>query len=61
MALFEKGVDGVGYLLKERVGDAADLVNALTTVAAADRSLTPRWSRNSSVAGRYPNPRRYPG
>jgi DNA-binding NarL/FixJ family response regulator len=42
MALLEKGVDGVGYLLKERVGDAADLVNALTTVAAGGSVIDPK-------------------
>jgi DNA-binding NarL/FixJ family response regulator len=42
MALLEKGVDGVGYLLKERVGDAADLVNALTAVAAGGSVIDPK-------------------
>lgn len=42
MALLEKGVDGVGYLLKERVGDAAELVNALTTVAAGGSVIDPK-------------------
>jgi DNA-binding NarL/FixJ family response regulator len=34
MALLEQGVDGMGYLLKERVGDVGDLMNALTAVAS---------------------------
>jgi len=42
MALLEKGVDGVGYLLKERVGDVADLVDALTTVAAGGSVIDPK-------------------
>jgi len=42
MALLEQGVDGVGYLLKERVGDVADLVEALTTVAAGGSVIDPR-------------------
>jgi len=42
MALLEQGVDGVGYLLKERVGDVADLVEALTTVTAGGSVIDPR-------------------
>jgi len=42
MALLEQGVDGVGYLLKERVGDVADLTEALTTVAAGGSVIDPR-------------------
>jgi len=42
MALLEQGVDGVGYLLKERVGDVADLVDALTTVAAGGSVIDPK-------------------
>jgi DNA-binding NarL/FixJ family response regulator len=50
MALLEKGVDGVGYLLKERVGDAADLVNALTTVAAGGSVIDPKVVQERSRA-----------
>jgi DNA-binding NarL/FixJ family response regulator len=54
MALLEKGVDGLGYLLKERVGDPADLVNALATVAAGGSVIDPKVveelvSRRSTV------------
>lgn len=42
MALLEMGVDGVGYLLKERVGDVTDLVAALTTVAAGGSVIDPK-------------------
>jgi DNA-binding NarL/FixJ family response regulator len=42
MALLERGVDGLGYLLKERVGDPADLLNALVTVAAGGSVIDPK-------------------
>jgi DNA-binding NarL/FixJ family response regulator len=42
MALLAEGVDGVGYLLKERVGDVADLLNALTTVASGGSVIDPK-------------------
>src|SRR6478609_11891642 len=42
MALLEWGVDGVGYLLKERVGELADLVDALSTVAAGGSVIDPK-------------------
>jgi DNA-binding NarL/FixJ family response regulator len=42
MALLANGVDGLGYLLKERVGDVADLVNALKTVAAGGSVIDPK-------------------
>ena len=42
MALLEQGVDGMGYLLKERVGDVADLMNALTTVASGGSVIDPK-------------------
>jgi DNA-binding NarL/FixJ family response regulator len=42
MALLADGVDGVGYLLKERVGDVADLVHGLTTVAAGGSVIDPK-------------------
>jgi DNA-binding NarL/FixJ family response regulator len=51
MALLEQGVDGVGYLLKERVGDVADLMNALTTVASGGSVIDPKVVQEL-VAGR---------
>src|SRR3954447_25235035 len=42
MALLERGVDGVGYLLKERVGDVAEIVGALRTVAAGGSVIDPK-------------------
>jgi len=41
-ALLERGATGVGYLLKERVGDRAELVHALQTVAAGGTVLDPK-------------------
>jgi hypothetical protein len=37
-ALFSDGSAGLGYLLKDRVGDLEDLVRALTEVASGARS-----------------------
>ena len=39
--LFSGNVQGVGYLLKERVADVSDFVKALTTVAAGGTVLDP--------------------
>jgi DNA-binding NarL/FixJ family response regulator len=41
-ALLEDGADGRGYLLKERVGDVAELVSALRTVAAGGSVVDPK-------------------
>jgi DNA-binding NarL/FixJ family response regulator len=41
-ALLERGAEGLGYLLKERVGDRAELVHALRTVAAGGSVLDPK-------------------
>lgn len=40
-ALFQAGTDGLAYLLKERVGDRAELVRALTAVAAGGSVVDP--------------------
>ncbi|HEY6497715.1 MAG TPA: response regulator transcription factor [Trebonia sp.] len=39
--LLESGAGGVGYLLKDRVGDVADFVSALERVAAGGTALDP--------------------
>jgi DNA-binding NarL/FixJ family response regulator len=41
-ALLAEGASGVGYLLKERIGDRAELVHALQTVAAGGSVLDPK-------------------
>lgn len=41
-ALFASGTDGLAYLLKERVGDRAELVRALSAVAAGGSVVDPR-------------------
>lgn len=43
--LLESGTGGVGYLLKERVGDVADFVSALERVAAGGTALDPEVIR----------------
>ena len=40
--LFKDGTDGLAYLLKERVGDLDELLNAITTVAAGGSAIDPR-------------------
>jgi DNA-binding NarL/FixJ family response regulator len=57
--LLDTGADGVGYLLKERVADVAELVDALHRVAAGGTALDPevvtqlvRSSRRHDVLGR---------
>jgi DNA-binding NarL/FixJ family response regulator len=42
MALLEDGAAGIGYLLKERVGDVAELIRAMETVAAGGSVIDPR-------------------
>jgi DNA-binding NarL/FixJ family response regulator len=42
MTLLVGGVDGVGYLLKERVGDVADLVDALSRVSSGGSVIDPK-------------------
>jgi DNA-binding NarL/FixJ family response regulator len=41
LALFERGSAGLGYLLKDRVGDVDDLVHALTEVTAGGSVIDP--------------------
>jgi DNA-binding NarL/FixJ family response regulator len=55
MALLEQGVDGMGYLLKERVGDVADLMNALTAVASGGSVIDPKVVEEL-VGGRRSDP-----
>ena len=61
VSLFEQGSDGRAYLLKERLGDRAELARAVTEVAAGgsyvdarivDRLLTLRARRDNSPLGR---------
>ena len=42
LALLEKGASGRAYLLKERVGDVAQLVNAIKEVAAGGSVIDPK-------------------
>ncbi len=42
LALFRDGTDGLGYLLKERVGDLDELLAAIRTVAAGGSAIDPR-------------------
>jgi DNA-binding NarL/FixJ family response regulator len=53
MALLAEGVDGVGYLLKERVGDVADLLNAIRTVASGGSVIDPKVVEE--LVGRQPH------
>jgi class 3 adenylate cyclase/ActR/RegA family two-component response regulator len=39
--LLDSGTDGVGYLLKERVGDVAELTAAIRTVASGGSAIDP--------------------
>jgi len=39
--LLESGTGGVGYLLKERVGNVADFISALERIAAGGTALDP--------------------
>jgi DNA-binding NarL/FixJ family response regulator len=41
-ALLNQGTDGRGYLLKERVASADDLVDAIRAVAAGDSAIDPK-------------------
>ena len=52
--LLADGHGGVGYLLKERVGDTREFVDAVRRVAAGGAALDPRSSRSSSP--RAPGP-----
>jgi class 3 adenylate cyclase/DNA-binding NarL/FixJ family response regulator len=49
--LLDGGTDGVGYLLKERVGDVAELTAAIRTVASGGSAIDPE------VAPRMATPR----
>ena len=42
LALFRDGADGLGYLLKERVGDLEELEHALRTVASGGSVVDPK-------------------
>lgn len=50
--LLAEGADGVGYLLKERVVDTRDFVDALTRVAAGGTALDPEVVTQLFGAGR---------
>jgi len=52
---------GVGYLLKDRVADVAEFLDALRRVAEGGSALDPRWSRScwpAAAAARRPDPAR---
>jgi len=42
LKLFEQGTEGLGYLLKERVGDLDELLGALHSVAAGESAIDAR-------------------
>jgi DNA-binding NarL/FixJ family response regulator len=42
LELFKDGTDGLAYLLKERVGDLEELLNAIAAVAAGGSAIDPR-------------------
>jgi DNA-binding NarL/FixJ family response regulator len=42
LELFKDGTDGLAYLLKERIGDLDELLNAITTVAGGGSAIDPR-------------------
>ena len=48
--LLAEGGDGVGYLLKDRVGDVKLFTDAVVRVAQAGPRSTPRWWRTCSGA-----------
>ena len=50
LALLRDTPQGVGYLLKDRVGNLADFVDALERIATAVRSSIRKSSRPSSAA-----------
>jgi DNA-binding NarL/FixJ family response regulator len=50
-ALLARGTEGRGYLLKERVGDLAELVGSIEAVAAGGSAIDPKVVE-SLVAGR---------
>ena len=53
MELVGERPEGVGYLLKERVGDVAAFVDAITRVGGGRHARwTPRWSPACSAAAR---------
>ena len=45
-ALLAGNAGGIGYMLKDRVADAAEFADALERVATGGTALTLRWSRN---------------
>ena len=50
LQLLRDAPEGIGYLLKDRVGDLAEFVSAVQRVARVARSSTPRSSRSCSDA-----------
>ena len=51
--LLEGGAAGVGYLLKDRVADVAEFVDALARVAAGGTALDPEVVGQLLGAGRH--------
>ena len=56
MELVGERPEGVGYLLKERVGDVAAFVDAVAGSPRAAARSTPRWSPACSAATRGATP-----
>lgn len=52
--LLSGDVDGVGYLLKDRVAHVSDFLEALERVGAGAPPSTPRWCASSSPAPATP-------
>ena len=48
--LLDEGTDGIGYLLKERVGDIAELTTAIRTVASGGSAIDPAVVAKLGVA-----------
>jgi DNA-binding NarL/FixJ family response regulator len=52
------GAAGVGYLLKDRVGDVSEFVEALSLVAAVQARTSAQWIQDASKKDRPPEDRR---
>ena len=52
MELLQGDIEGIGYLLKDRIRDVSEFADAVRRVAGAARHSTPRSSRASSAAAR---------
>lgn len=54
--LMQEGAEGVGYLLKDRVGDLKTLSDAITRVAGGGSVLDPEVVRRAVLRGRQDDP-----